>query len=75
MVLEYLITILIGVAVGMFVDRLLVSATTMTGTMKINLEDPNKDVYSLELNGPVNEMLTMKQIVLDIEVIGDITQD
>lgn len=55
---------------GMLITVLILSykKDAPDGTFRINTFDPDKDVYSLEFETPLNEVANKKSIVFKVEV-------
>lgn len=58
----------IGFLVGVFVTFILVAISykPRDGTLYFNTDDPDKDVFTIELNIPLGEVPDKRRLILDV---------
>lgn len=65
--------LVLGTAFGSILSSIIFYAKTGYGTLKIDQTNPEKDLYSLDLN-TLDDLPTKKRLMLKIDVIKDHSQ-
>lgn len=72
--MDFAIFFLGGVAIGVLLHMYAVHNRRVSGTFVMDFTDPEKDVCRLEMNDNLEQIYSMKQIVLNVKVYEDDSQ-
>lgn len=67
--------ILIGLFVGMFSATIGYFTKTTFGTLKIDRQNPERDIYRFDIDGDIVNLPKKKRIIMRVDPNADLSQD
>ena len=64
---EMIVCLVMGVIIGFIVKS--ITSTKTIGTLLIDTTDPEKDMYSLQIDSPIDKLPKMRSVKLKIKVL------
>lgn len=75
MVIGWVFGILIGLFVGMLLTVIAYYAKTSFGTLRIDRQNPEKDIYRFDIEGDIINLPKKKRIIMKVDSNADLSQD
>ena len=75
MVIGWVFGILIGLFVGISLTAIVYFAKTSFGTLRIDRQNPEKDIYRFDIDGDIVNLPKKKRIIMKIDSNADLSQD
>lgn len=75
MVIGWIFGILIGAFVGVIMMFVVHSTKTAFGTLMIDRQNPEKDVYRFDIRGDITKLPNKHRIMLRVDPNADLSQD
>ena len=75
MVIGWIFGILIGAFVGVIVTIVMHYTKTAFGTLLIDRQNPEKDVYRFDIRGDITRLPSKHRIMLKVDPNADLSQD
>lgn len=75
MAIGWIFGILIGMLAGSVLTTIVCFAKTSFGTLLIDRQNPEKDVYRFDIDGDIVKLPSKKRIVMRIDPNADLSQD
>lgn len=75
MAIGWIFGILIGLFVGVIWTTIVYFAKTSFGTLRIDRQNPEKDIYRFDIDGDIVNLPKKKRIVMKIDPNADLSQD
>ena len=75
MVIGWIFGILIGAFVGVTMTLIVYSTKTAFGTLLIDRQNPEKDIYRYDIKGDLTDLPKKKRVVWKINPNADLSQD
>lgn len=67
--------ILIGLMVGVILTSIVYFGRVSFGTLRIDRQNPEKDIYRFDIDGDIVNLPKKKRIVMKIDPNADLSQD
>lgn len=75
MVVGWIFGILIGVVAGVLTTVVVYSTKTAFGTLLIDRQNPEKDIYRFDIDGDIVNLPKKKRIIMRVDSNADLSQD
>lgn len=75
MVIGWVFGILIGLFVGMLLTVIAYYTKTSFGTLRIDRQNPEKDIYRFDIEGDIINLPKKKRIIMKVDSNADLSQD
>ena len=75
MTIAWVFGILIGLFVGTILTIIAYSTKTAFGTLRIDRQNPEKDIYRYDIKGDLTNLPKKKRIIWKVDPNADLSQD
>lgn len=73
--MNYILVLMIGILIGILLSKLLDVNRKTSGTFTIDVTDPMKDIFRIELSESFDDICEKKQIVFEVKKYGFDSQE